>query len=131
MNNILSFLYALFIRPSIMGLMPLYDPAFGGAAPRADKLPAGEYKKAKVDTIYPDGNFRLTATHNRKTKVCSVPSWKMTAALQNGHRTTRTDAQAIMDNLTQGNIIHIELHDVEVDGDTHVNCMAAKLVSKK
>lgn len=109
--------------------MALYDPKFDQQRPRLAKLPAGEYKKGKIAVIYDDGNFGLEATHNKQTKVCSVPRSRMIAAIRNGHRLDlRSKAVEIVENLITGDSIHFQLVD-EVspkDGKTYANCKAAK-----
>ena len=109
--------------------MSLYSEEFDSNPPRKDKLPEGEFKNGKVAVIYDDGNFGLEATHNKQTKVCSVPRSRMIAAIRNGHRLqSRNEAAEIVEELAVGDPIHFQLID-EVspkDGNTYANCKAAK-----
>ena len=106
----------------------LYDASFDSNKPQRDKLPEGEYKKGTIEIIYDDGNFGLTATHNRQTKTCSVPNSIMVNAIKNGHRLeTRKAAEEIVKNLKTGQPLHFQLiNEVAKDGNTYANCKAAK-----
>ena len=109
--------------------MALYDPKFDQQRPRLAKLPEGEYKNGKITAIYDDGNFGLEATHNKQTKVCSVPHSVMIAAIRNGHRlSSRNNAVEIVKDLAVGDSIHFQLiNEVSKnDGNTYANCKAAK-----
>jgi len=112
-------------------MCPLFNPDFNSSPAKLPQLPAGEFKNGEVSIIFSDGNFGLTATHDRVKKRTSVPKSVMIDAIRNAAQLTdRSKAVEIVDKISVGDKIHFQL--IAEYNDKHekefANCKAAKML---